>query len=74
MIIKLSVISKCVTPQNGKPIITIQILQNISRSNRNEEMKSGRLTDYSVRIFLFKNHTEKGDREVGRLVQEFFFK
>ena len=62
------------TPQNGKPIITIQILPNISKSKRNEEMKFARLIDYSVRIFLFKNHTEKGDREVGRLVQEFFFK
>ena len=51
------------TSHTAKPIITIHILPNISRSKGNQTMKCGQLIEYNMRnIFLGKSYT-KGGRE-----------
>ena len=58
MIGKLKFISKCMTSQTGKQIITIHILPNISRSKGNQTMELGQLIENNmVNIFLEK-HTQ----------------
>ena len=42
-------ISKLITSQAGKQIITIPILRNISRSKGNQIMKFGKLIEYNKR-------------------------
>ena len=53
------VISKFMTSQTGKQIITIHILPNISRSKGNQTMKFGHLIAHNMRkIFLKKSHAK----------------
>ena len=55
----LRLISKFMTSQSGKQIISIDILPNISRSIGNHTMKFGQLIEYNMRhIFLKKNYTQ----------------
>ena len=49
--------------QTGQQIITIFILQNISRSTCNQAMKFGQLIDYN-KYFFFKNHAENEARNL----------
>ena len=46
---KRLVISNFMTSQTGKPIVTIHILPNISRSTGNQTTKFGQLIEYNVR-------------------------
>ena len=41
------------------------------RNKANQTMKSGQLTEYNMRIFFFKKHTQNA---VGKLVQTIFEK
>ena len=55
---KVRLISKFMTSQTGKSIITIHILPNISRSKGNQTMKLRQLIEYNMRnIFLEKSYT-----------------
>ena len=65
MIGKLKFISKCMTSQTGKQIITIHILPNISRSKGNQTMELGQLIENNmVNIFLEKSYTKCGEKLV----------
>ena len=46
---KRLVISNFMTSQTGKPIVTIHILPNISRSTGNQTIKFGQLIEYNVK-------------------------
>ena len=75
LIRKLNLISKFMTLQPGKQIITIHILSNISRNKSNQTITFGQLLEYNVKNIFFKNHAKN---KVGRLVSElslscFFF-
>ena len=60
-------ISKFMTIQTGKQIITIHILPNISRSRVNQAMKFGRFIEYNTRnIFLEKSYTKCGGETSSR--------
>ena len=60
---KLRLISKFMTSQTEKQIITIDILPNISRSKDNQRMKFGQLIVYTMRnIFLEKSYTKCGGK------------
>ena len=49
------------TSQNGKQIITIHILANISRSKGNQAIRFGHLIEYNmVRMSLEKSYTKTG--------------
>ena len=54
LIRKLNLISKFMTLQPGKQIITIHILSNISRNKSNQTIKFGQLLEYNVKIFCSK--------------------
>ena len=77
LIRKLNLISKFMTLQPGKQIITIHILSNISRNKSNQTITFGQLLEHNVKNIFFKNHAKN---KVGRLVSElslscfFFFK
>ena len=49
--------------QTGQQIITIFILQNISRSSCNQAMKFSQLIEYN-KYFFFKNHAENEERKL----------
>ena len=63
LIRKLKFVSKLMTSNIGKQIITIHIFPNISRSKDSQEMKLVRLIHFNVDSFFFKSHTknEAGD-------------
>ena len=67
LIRKLNLISKFMTLQPGKQIITIHILSNISRNKSNQTITFGQLLEYNVKNIFFKNHAKN---KVGRLVSE----
>ena len=57
----LRIVSKFITSQTGKQIITIYLLSNISRRKDNQVMKFGQLKEYNTRnIFLQKSWREWG--------------
>ena len=61
MISKQSLISKFMTSSNGKLIITIQILPNVSRSGGIKTMKFGQLIESNMRnVFLEKSNQRRG--------------
>ena len=70
MIRKLKFVSKLMTSNIGKQIITIHTFPNISRSKDNQEMKLGQLIDFNMDSFFFKSHTKN---EAGRLAADIFF-
>ena len=45
------------TSQAGQQTVAIHLLLNISRSKGNHTMEFGRLIEYNVKTFFFKNHT-----------------
>ena len=49
--------SKFVTSQSGKQMITIHVLPNISRSKGIQTMKFGQLIEYNINIVLEKPYT-----------------
>ena len=51
---KLRLISKFMTSQNWKQMITIHILPYISRSKGNQTMKFGQLIEYNMRNMFFE--------------------
>ena len=58
-ITKQRLITKFITPQTGKEIITTRILPNISRSKGNQTMEFGQLIEHNMRkIFLEKLYTK----------------
>ena len=63
LIRKLKFVSKLMTSNIGKQMITIHIFPNISRSKDSQEMKLVRLIHFNVDSFFFKSHTknEAGD-------------
>ena len=70
MIRKLKFVSKLMTSNIGKQIITIHTFPNISRSKDNQEMKLGQLINFNMDSFFFKSHTKN---EAGRLAADIFF-
>ena len=70
LIRKLKFVSKLMTSNIGKQIITIYTFPNISRSKDNQEMKLGQLIDFNMDSFFFKSHTKN---EAGRLAADIFF-
>ena len=69
LIRKLCLISKFMTPQAEKQIISIRILPNVSRSRGNLAMKFVQLIKYSMKKFFLKKHAEN---EIWRLVPDLF--
>ena len=58
---------RLMTSQPGKQTIPIHILRNISRSNENQTMKFGQLTEYSTRnIFLEKSWPKCAGKTIPR--------
>ena len=70
LIRKLKFVSKLMTSNIGKQIITIYTFPNISRNKDNQEMKLGQLIDFNMDSFFFKSHTKN---EAGRLAADIFF-
>ena len=61
MIRKIRFISKSMTSQPGLQTVAIHIFTNISRSNVNQAMTCGQLTEYNMRnIFLEKSYAKCG--------------
>ena len=61
LFVGLRLISKFMTPQTGKQIITIHILPNISKSKGKQTMKFGQSIEYNIKnIFLEKSFTKCG--------------
>ena len=67
----LRLISKFITSQEGKQIIAIHILPNISNSKDNQTKKFSNLIEYSMEIFVSKNYAQN---TVEKLVQNPFIK
>ena len=67
----LRLISKFITSQEGKQIIAIHILPNISNSKDNQTKKFSNLIEYSMEIFFSKNYAQN---TVEKLVQNPFIK
>ena len=57
MIGKPRLISKYVTSQTGKQIITIPIIPSFSKSKGNQTMKFGQFIEYDIEIFFVKTQT-----------------
>ena len=64
---KIRLISKSMTSQLGYQTIAIHILPNISRSEGNQAMTFGQLTEYNIRnIFLEKSNTKCAGETIPR--------
>ena len=55
---KVELISKFITSQTSKQMITKHILLKISITKGNQEMKFGQLIEYNMRSFFQKNFSE----------------
>ena len=63
-LIKKLLVSKIVTSQTGKQIISIHVLSNVSRSIGNQIMTFGQFIEHNMRnIFLKKWYTECGGEQ-----------
>ena len=56
---KLRLISKFMTSQSGKQMITIRMIPNILSSKDNQGMKFGQLTKYNVRNISLQKSCRK---------------
>ena len=56
---KLRLISKFMTSQSGKQMITIRMILNILSSKDNQAMKFGQLTKYNVRNISLQKSCRK---------------
>ena len=72
LIRRLRLISKFMTSQTGKQIITTHILPNISRTKNNQTMKFGHAIEYNTRniVFLEKSYTKCVGQTSPRFVSE----
>ena len=65
--IKITLISKSMTPEPGKQTIAIHIKPNTSRSKGNQTMKFGLLMEHIIRnIFLEKSYRKCGGKNIPR--------
>ena len=65
LIRRLGLTSKFMTTHTGQPIITRQIISNISKSKDNQSMKFSQVIEYNVRnVFLSKNDPERLDPDL----------
>ena len=69
LIMKLRLISKFMTSQSGKQMITIRMIPNNLSSKDNQAMKFGQLTKYSVRNISLQKSCRKWG---GKLVPHLF--
>ena len=58
MIRKLRSVSKFMTPQTGKQIVTVHILPHISRNKGNQTIKFSHSIEYSERNIFFEKYTK----------------
>ena len=63
---------KFMTPQPGQQTITVYTLPNIPRSERNQTMKFGQLTEYNKKNIFLQKLCRKCDRETSS--RHLFFK
>ena len=60
------------TSHTGQPIITRQIISNISKSKGNQSMKFSQVIEHNVRnVFLLKNDPERLDPDLFQFYEPF---